>query len=119
HPVKRVTTSKVLSSALSPSNQQLRFILLDCVWRILWLVISVGLTLILGVGFLSQIRSMRWNGPDLGPSNPIIALAALRQFWNRYGVFFIIAFGLLLVGLVILWIALEALCRGGWRKLWL
>jgi len=82
-------------------------------------VISVGLTLILGVGFLSQIRSMRWNGPDLGPSNPIIALAALRQFWNSYGVFFIIAFGLLLVGLVILWIALEALFRGGWRKLWL
>jgi hypothetical protein len=119
HPDKRVTASKVLSAALSPSNQQFRFILLDCIWRFLWLLISVGATLILGAAVLSQIRSMNWEGPDLGVSSPMILLAALRQFWNSYGAFLIVASGLLLLMLVILWIGLEALFRGGFKRLWL
>ena len=114
-----MTASKVLSAALSPSNQQLKFILLDCIWRFLWLVTSVGAILILGAGVLSQIRSMRWEGPDLGVSSPIIVLAALRQFWDSYGAFLIVASSLLLLLLMILWIGLEALFRGGFKKLWL
>ena len=80
---------------------------------------SAGATLILSAGVLSQIRSLTWEGPDLGASNPIIVFAALRQFWNNYGAFLITAFGLLLIVLVILWIGLEALFRGGWKGLWL
>jgi len=62
---------------------------------------------------------VNWEGPDLGASNPIIVFAALRQFWNSYGAFLIMAFGLLLLVLVILWIVLEALFRGGFKRLWL
>ena len=80
---------------------------------------SAGATLILSAGVLSQIRSLTWEGPDLGASNPIIVFAALRQFWNNYGAFLITAFGLLLIVLVILWVGLEALFRGGWKGLWL
>jgi hypothetical protein len=80
---------------------------------------SVGATLILGAGVLSRIRSMNWEGPNLGVSSPIILLAALRQFWSSYGAFLILAAALLLVALVILWIGLEALFRGGLERLWL
>jgi len=55
----------------------------------------------------------------LGAASPIIMLAALRQFWNSYGAYFIMALGLLFLVLVTLWIGLEALFRGGWKKLWL
>ena len=68
---------------------------------------------------LTQIRSLNWQGPDLGASNPIMVFAALRQFWNRYGAIFILAFCVLLLVLVVLWIGLEALFRGGWKNLWL
>ena len=114
-----MTASKILSAALSPSNQQLKFVFLDCIWRFLWCVTSAVASLVLSSAVLSQIRSLNWQGPDLGASNPIIVLAALRQFWKSYGAFFILAFSLLLLVLVILWIGLEALFRGGWKKLWL
>jgi hypothetical protein len=114
-----VTASKILSAALSPSNQQLKFVFLDCIWRFFWCVISAVASLVLSGAVLSQIRSLNWQGPDLGASSPIIVLAALRQFWTSYGAFFLLAFGVLLLVLVILWIGLEALFRGGWKKLWL
>jgi hypothetical protein len=66
-----------------------------------------------------QMGSLEWQGPDLGESNPIIVLAALRQFWNSYGGSVLAAFGLLLLVMVILWIALEALFRGGRQGMWL
>jgi len=114
-----VTAGKVLSAALAPSNQQFKFIILDCIWRFLWLLGSAAATFILGAGVMSRVRSINWEGPDLGTSNPILAFVALEQFWNRYGAFLITAFGLLLLALVILWIGLEALFRGGFKKLWL
>jgi hypothetical protein len=82
-------------------------------------MISTGVTLAVFTGVLSQMRSLNWEGPDLGSLTPIIVLAALQQFWNSYGAFLITALGLLLVVLVILWIGLEALFRGGFKGLWL
>jgi hypothetical protein len=55
----------------------------------------------------------------LGGSSPILAIAALRQFWNSYGALLLTVFGLLLLVLLVLWIALESLFRGGWKGLWI
>jgi hypothetical protein len=63
--------------------------------------------------------NLEWEGPDVGSSSPILVLAALRQFWNSYGIFVMSTLGLLLIALLILWIVLESLFRGGWKKLWI
>ena len=105
-PANFVTATKVLSAALSPSSLQFRFIILDCIWRFLWLVVSSGAALIAGGTVLSQFRSLTLQGPDLGISSPILLLVALQQFWNRYGAALIMVFGLLFLVLVLLWVGL-------------
>jgi hypothetical protein len=67
---------------------------------------------------MAQLGSLQWEGPDLGPSNPMIALAALRQLWDTYGTLVLAAFGLLFLVLVLLWIALESFFRGGSKGFW-
>jgi len=62
---------------------------------------------------------MTWEGPDLDGAGPILALAALRQFWDSYGALLLSAIAVLFVTLVAFWIGLEALFRGGWKRLWL
>jgi hypothetical protein len=114
-----VTPGKILSTALSPSNQQLKFVLLDCIWRFLWCCSSLVASFLVVFAVFVQMGSLEWEGPDLGESNPIIVFAALRQFWNSYGGSVLAAFGVLLLVMVILWIALEALFRGGRKGLWL
>jgi hypothetical protein len=54
----------------------------------------------------------------LAGANPIILLVALRQFWEKYGVLLMATGGLLLLTLLVLWIFLEALFRGGFRGFW-
>jgi len=114
-----VTAGDIIRSAFLPSNQQLRFIFIDCLWRLLWGIVSVSITLFLGAGVLAQLGSMEWQGPDLGASNPIIVFAALQEFWNSYGALLIVGFGFLLLTWAALWIVLEALFRGGWKGLWI
>src|SRR6185295_17322296 len=66
-----------------------------------------------------QMGAFEWQGPDLGGSNSILLFAALRQFWTRYGALVVTSLGLLLLVLLVLWIVLESLFRGGWKKLWI
>jgi len=114
-----VNAGTVLRSAFTPSNQQLRSIFIDFIWRLLWAIFSLGILLFAGAGVFAQMSSLEWQGPDLDASNPIIVLAALQAFWKSYGAVLLAGFGLLLLVLAVLWIVLEALFRGGWRGLWI
>lgn len=118
-PANHVIVRAVLSSTFSQFNQQVRFVLIDCIWRFLWSALSLIFVSVVGTGVLAQMGALEWEGPDLGSSSPIIALAALRQFWNSYGAILVTALGLLLLALLVLWIVLESLFRGGWKKLWI
>jgi hypothetical protein len=77
------------------------------------------IVLFFGLGVVAELGSVQWEGPDLGASNPIIMLAALRQFWQMYGAFLLAAFSFLLLALIVLWIVLEALFRGGRKGFWI
>src|SRR6185503_13327261 len=114
-----VNAGNVLRSAFTPSNQQLRSIFIDFIWRLLWSIFSLGILLFAGAGVFAQMSSLEWQGPDLDASNPIIVLAALQAFWKSYGAVLLAGFGLLLLVLAVLWITLEALFRGGWKGLWI
>jgi hypothetical protein len=81
--------------------------------------LSTIIVLFFSVGLMAQLGSIEWEGPDLGASNPIIMLAALRQFWQMYGAVLLAAFGFLLLALIVLWIILEALFRGGRKGFWI
>jgi hypothetical protein len=55
----------------------------------------------------------------LGASSPILLITALREFWNSYGVALLAQLGLLLLVLLVMWIVLEALFRGGRKGFWI
>jgi hypothetical protein len=114
-----VLISAIIRSALIPSKQHLTAIFLDLIWRSVWAVLSTVLVFAFGFGLFAQLSSIQWQGPDLGASNPIIVLAALRQFWETYGAYLVAAFSLLLLAMVVSWLILEALFRGGRKAFWL
>lgn len=67
---------------------------------------------------MSQWGSLLAQGPELTRSNPIIVLATLQQFWEQYGSLVLTIAGLLVLTLLLLWIVLESLFRGGWKGFW-
>jgi hypothetical protein len=82
-------------------------------------VTTAVIVMFFGFGIAAQLASIEWEGPVLGASNPMMVLAALRQFWQMYGAFLLAACGLLLLTITVLWIALEALFRGGRKAFWI
>ena len=105
----------VLSAAFKPSFLQLKYVLLDICWRFLWLVLSFVISIFASSMVLAQLGPLAQQGPELAGSSPIILLVALREFWEKYGLAVLATSGLLLLALLLLWIFLEALFRGGFR----
>jgi hypothetical protein len=93
--------------------------LLDIFWRFVWVALAVAISLLAGGAVMSEWGSLLGQGPDLGSANPIIVLAALRKFWNEYGPLLVAGAGLLSLTLLLLWVVLEALFRGGWKGFWI
>jgi hypothetical protein len=87
-------------------------------WRFVWVVLAFGMSIIAGGAAMSEWGALVGQGPDLGASNPIIVLAALRQFWEEYGALLVATAGALALTLLLLWVVLEALFRGGWKGFW-
>jgi len=108
----------VLEAGFALAHQRLRLVLLDLLWKAIWL----GITALLlgGVGFwlVTKLANLQWQGPELGLPKPIIAAVLLREFWRAYS-----RAGLLvLAGIVAvtagLRIVLEAYFRGGAQHFW-
>jgi len=114
-----VSTGTVLRLALANSNQHVRFVLLDILWRFIWGFLSAAMATFFVFSVFAQLGSMQWQGPELGASNPIILLAALRQLWKEFGPTFLGEFGILLLCSLGLWLVLEALFRGGRKGFWI
>lgn len=112
-------TRNILKSSLEPLNQHLKFIFLDVFWRSIWLGFSAAFLSVFWFVIVAQLGSLEWEGPELGPSNPIILIAALQQFWDAYGATLLGEVGLLLLSVFLLWIVLEALFRGGFKGFWI
>jgi hypothetical protein len=110
---------QILRASLEPLNQHLKFVFLDVFWRCIWLGLTTTFLSMFWFVIMAQLGSLEWEGPELGPSNPIILIAALQQFWNAYGVSLLGQVGLLLLGIFLLWIVLEALFRGGFKGFWI
>jgi len=113
-----MSSGSILHSCFHHLNQHLKFIFLDVLWRLIWLVCAVLAAVLAVLRVIGQVGAMEWNGPDLGGSSPIILLAALRQFWDAHGATLLGEMGLLLLSVLILWVVLEALFRGGRKGFW-
>ena len=113
-----MSIGSILRSAFDPSIQQLRYILLDILWRFVWSVVSFAILLMAGSAAMAQWAALLAQGPELTQNNPIIVLATLQRFWERYGPLVLTTAGLVLLTLLFLWIVLESLFRGGWRGFW-
>jgi len=109
---------EILGEAFRPSFLQLRYVLLDICWRFLWAVLSFVVSIFASSMVMAQLGPLLQQGPDLAGVNPIILLVALRQFWEKYGALVVATGGLLFLVVLLIWIFLEALFRGGFRGFW-
>ena len=103
--------------AIAPSR--INFVLMDIVWRAIWLVVILAVTVAAVFWFGARIGSLQWQGPDLGPANPMIMLVAMQEIWNLFSGALFWSIGGIFVLAVLLWLILEAYFRGGAQQFWL
>jgi len=91
----------------------------DLIWKFLFFICSIVLIFGVVAWLVQDLRKFQWQGPELTPSNPILLVMALGELWRAYsGAMAWAAFGVFL-GVALLWIAFEALFRGGPKHIWL
>jgi hypothetical protein len=108
-----------LPEALSLSSYTVRFVFLDLLWKFLWLLFVALSVTVVSLWAIGTAASVRFEGPDLDPANPIIWIAAMRELWMIYGTTMVAAGLLVALSAAAGWFILEALFRGGWKHFWL
>ena len=112
-------SSQLLRDGFSLTHQRLNLILIDIVWRGIWLVL-IGLGLLsLALWLGNELRSFEWQGPDLAVPRPIILLMAARQLWDAYAGSLLAVALVFAVAATVLWLVLEAYFRGGREHFWI
>ena len=100
--------NEVLREGFRLVHRQIGLIVLDLLWKLIWLVLTVSGLFGIAILFGSELQSIEW----IGAGNRAITTAAgfelLREFWmaNRSAVFTAAATGLLLS--LVTWFLLEA-----------
>jgi hypothetical protein len=110
---------QVLRESLGLAHQRLNLVLIDVLWRGIWLGASLVLITVAAVWLGVQLSTLEWQGPDLAASQPIIFLYAAQQLWTAYSTaLFFGAAGFAAVSTT-LWLVLEAYFRGGREHFWI
>jgi len=93
-------------------------LVLDVLWKIAHVISVLVLLSAAAIWLIQNLAEYKWEGPELTPSNPILLAMALAEVWKTYSGTLAWTAVAVAAGIVISWIALEALFRGGIRKFW-
>src|SRR3989442_797982 len=72
----------ILRSGFALAHRRVGLILLDIIWKAIWVVLTVATLFLFGVWITSELRSIEWADTGFGAVNGLIGTALLRQFWN-------------------------------------
>jgi hypothetical protein len=110
--------SDIFASGVRLAHQRLSSILVDVVWRGIWLALSVMTALAVISWFGSEFATLEWQGPDLGVGRTMMLVVALQQLWQEYVAVLAAAIVGFAILVTILWLVLEAYFRGGRSRFW-
>jgi hypothetical protein len=101
----------ILRSGFRRAAERFAFVLLDTVWKAVWLVSTVAAVLLVAAWFGSELRDLAWEDTGNRSTNALIALRALREFWRGLRGEMLVAALLLIAASAIAWFFLEAFAR--------
>jgi hypothetical protein len=101
----------ILRQGFARANQRAGLILLDNLWKAVWLLCSLAAFVFLIGWFGSELHDIAWEDTGVRRINLLVAFAVLRQFWNAVKGEIVLSL-VLLIGLSLLaWFLLEAFVR--------
>jgi len=102
-----------LWAGFSRANHRIGDVILDVLWKGIWLAITGGLMFGFLAWFYSELQSITVNGPPDVLRNPLALAVLTRQLWAAYAsTFFWFALGLVSMS-ALSWILLESYFRAG------
>lgn len=102
---------EVLRQGFALANRRLRLVLLDTVWKAVWLVLTAGLLAAVFVWFSSQLQSIAWQDTGVPALNGLLAARLLQDFWDANKREILWAVTAVLSVAVLLWFLLEGYFR--------
>jgi hypothetical protein len=103
--------SEALRLGFRLANRRLSLIFLDLLWKVIWLVLTLGGFLAAIIWFGSEFRSIEWIDTGNRALNTANAVRILREFWVGKWEAILGSVGLVLVLSAILFFGLEAVFR--------
>jgi hypothetical protein len=108
-----MSLNSVLADAFTLANRRPGAILLDLLWKLIWLVLASSAVLGLAAWIYWRTGSIRLTAPGGMWSNPVSLMILARQIWSRYAsmVSWVVV---VFVGLAFIsWMLLESYFRSG------
>jgi hypothetical protein len=105
---ERSIVAEVLREGFRLAHRQIGLIILDLLWKLIWLVVTVSGFLGLAILFGAEFQSIEWTNTGNRAITVAAAFELLREFWmsNRSAIF--IAVSVVLCSSLAIWFLLEA-----------
>jgi hypothetical protein len=101
----------ILRKGFTRAHQRLGFVLLDIVWKAIWLVCSVAALFLVGAWFGSQLRGIAWEDTGVRAVNALVTGILVREFWAANGPAIILSLASVVALSIAAWFLLEAFVR--------
>jgi hypothetical protein len=106
-----VTLTDALRAGFALAHQRVGLVLLDILWKGIWIVITIGALSLAASWITSDLLAISWEDAQVGAVNGLIAAALLRKFWSANHTVILSILGLVMVLSIVTWLLLEAVFR--------
>ena len=100
-----------LRAGFALAHQRVGLVLLDILWKGIWIVITIGALSLAASWITSDLLAISWEDAQVGAVNGLIAAALLRKFWSANHTVILSILGLAMVLSIVTWLLLEAVFR--------
>ena len=101
----------VLRQGFAAAHKRLDLVLLDIVWKVIWLLATAAAVFFVAAWFGSDLRALAWEDTGVPAINAWIATTVFREFWTAHRAGMLAALSALLLLSFSGWLFLEAFFR--------
>lgn len=102
---------RVLQAGFAFANRHIGLVILDMLWKTVWLAATCGMVALSLSWFASLLQSVQWEGTGFPPVDGLLLSTLLRGIWDENANTLALLFYAIAVISFLLWLFLEAFCR--------
>src|SRR5215468_117657 len=76
---------EILRKGFALAHQRLTFVLIDMVWKVIWLGCTIAALFLAAAWFGSKLHGVAWEDTGVRALNALITGIVLREFWAANG----------------------------------